>query len=207
MNDDDMTRDLQAKRRLFAQLVADSPHNLVSARALLDLEARHIPESERFAELLPQAARCLDVGSGGGFPGMVVAMVRPDLEVHLLDATAKKVAFLEEAAARLDVQVTTHVGRAEMLRQGELGGSFDVVMARAVAPLTKLVGLVAPFLRPGGRLYAIKGDKWREELNGASQAIKGAGLRLLGTPASDPSLGPNPEHPFTPRVVMLGRST
>lgn len=202
-----MLDELQETRRAFAHLVANSPHNLVSARAREELESRHIPESELFARLLPRAARCLDVGSGGGFPGMVVALVRPDLDVHLLDATAKKVTFLEEASGRLDVRVTTHLGRAEDLQQSPLAASFDVVMARAVAPMTKLVGLVTPFLRVGGRLYAIKGDRWREELDMASEAIDRAGLALVGTPDTDPRLGPSPEHPLMPRVVMLSRST
>jgi 16S rRNA (guanine527-N7)-methyltransferase len=187
----------------YAALVRASEHNLVSRRARDELESRHVPECVRLAAMLPRGEhRLLDLGSGGGFPGMVLAIVRPELEVHLLDATAKKTAFLEEAAERLAVHVRVHTGRAEELAGGELRGSFDIVTARAVAPLERLVAWGMPFLAPGGLLCAVKGARWAEELAAAAAAIARSGASVVATPddvEAPPAGGPQP------RVVMLAR--
>lgn len=187
----------------FATLVADSPHNLVSRRARDELRTRHIPECVALARALPQGpARVLDVGSGGGFPGLVIAIVRSDLTVHLLDSTKKKTTFLEEAAAALDVAVTVHTGRAEEIAASALGGTFDVVTARAVAPISRLVPLTMPFLRIGGLLYAVKGERWQEEVDAAPDAIHRAGARVIATPDE---VTVDAHDGIAPTVVMLAR--
>lgn len=192
----------------FAALVRASEHNLVSRRARDELESRHVPECVRLAEVLPQGSqRVLDIGSGGGFPGMVIAIVRPELEVHLLDATAKKTDFLASAAAALGVEVGVHTGRAEDLaRDDGLAGAFDVVTARAVAPLDRLVRWAVPFLRPGGLLYAVKGERWSEELEAARDAIAKQGASVVATP-DDVHNPDDDSEGLLPRVVMLGRVT
>lgn len=167
----------------FIQAVEASPHNLVSKRARAELRERHLPECAAFAETLPAGpSRVLDVGSGGGFPGMIIAILRPDLDVTLMDATLKKVEFLREVAGELEVPVAARHGRAEELRRTELGGSFDLVTARAVAPLSRLVGWTVPFLRPGGLVYAIKGGRWQEELDAAAEALRTWGAEAVATP-------------------------
>jgi len=176
----------------FAELLRASPHNLLSPRGLDELEARHFPESLRFAQALPAGRRLLDVGSGGGLPGLVIAIERPDLEVHLLEATGKKAEFLAEAGAELGIPVTVHRGRAEELASGPLRGTFDLVTARAVAPLERLVPWTRHYLAPRGQLHAIKGERWEQELVDAEQVIRTGGLRVLGRPGkgalSDPSV-------------------
>ena len=195
-----------ARLARFAELVRSSEHNLVSRRARDELESRHVPECVRLAEVLPQGPqRLLDIGSGGGFPGLVVAIVRPELEVHLLDATAKKTGFLASAAGELGVEVEVHTGRAEELaREDGLRGSFDVVTARAVAPLGRLAGWAVPFLRRGGLLYAVKGERWSEELEAARGTIAKLGASVVATPDDVHSSGDDAAEPL-PRVVMLGR--
>jgi 16S rRNA (guanine527-N7)-methyltransferase len=188
----------------FAQLVAASPHNLVSRAAREELSTRHVPEASAVAALLPRGpGRLLDVGSGGGFPGMVIAIVRPELEVHLLDATAKKTAFLRAAARELEIPVTVHTGRAEELVRTELAGSFDLVTARAVAPLDRLLPWTIPFLRPGGVLCAIKGERWQEELDAATRTLGELGARVLATPDDLPVAAPGE---VAPRLVLLART-
>lgn len=188
----------------FATAVAESPHNLVSRAARAELRTRHVPESVALARLLPAGeGRLLDLGSGGGLPGMVIALVRPDLEVHLLDSTAKKTRFLEQVADELRVAVSVHTGRAEQLSTSPLGGTFDVVTARAVASLDTLIGWAMPFLRPGGALYAVKGERWAEELEAASPVLRRTGARVLATP--DDVAVDEPGDP-TPRVVIIGRA-
>ena len=115
----------------------------------------------------------IDVGSGGGVPGIPLAIARPDLRVTLLEATQKKAAFLEAVAAAVGLSnVTVVAGRAEQEADGPLARSFDAVTARAVAPLRGLLPWTAIFARPGGRLLFIKGQRAAQELTEAKGALK-----------------------------------
>ena len=202
----DLTDEQIAQLWAFAERVRESPHNLVSRRARDELHTRHVPEGVELARLLPSGPhRLLDVGSGGGFPGIVVAIVRPDLEVHLLEATRKKVGFLEGMCAELTLDVTVHHGRAEDLAHRDgLAASFNLVTARAVAALASLLDLTLPFLATDGVLYAVKGERWAEELTAAEQALRRAGGVVLATPDDLHPTGDGTGQP--PRVVMIGRS-
>lgn len=130
-----------------------------------------------FIAELPAGSKLVDVGSGGGVPGIPLAIARPDLQVTLVEATQKKATFLSMVASALglrNVQVVAE--RAEQLAQGALGGRFDVVTARAVGRLVALVPLVAPFARVGALLLLIKGQRADEELAEATEAIEAAQL-------------------------------
>jgi len=177
----------QERLGVYARALRESPHNLLSARGLEELESRHLPESVAFALALPAVDRLLDVGSGGGLPGLVIAIVRPELDVHLMEATGKKARFLSEVAVLLGCTAEVHHGRAEELAKPPLVGTFDIVTARAVAPLDRLASLCAPYLRPGGRLHAIKGERWVSELETARGALRTAGLEVVSTPADAPT--------------------
>jgi 16S rRNA (guanine527-N7)-methyltransferase len=121
---------------------------------------------------LPAGASVLDVGSGGGVPGIPLAIARPDLRVTLLDATAKKVAFLEAVTGALGLaNVTTVAGRAEALLL-DRAATFDAVTARAVAKLAALLPWTAPFARAGGRVLLIKGERAEQELTEAARVLK-----------------------------------
>lgn len=193
-----------ARLATFAQMLRASPHNLLSPRGLQELEERHFPESVRFSDGLPSGPRLLDVGSGGGLPGIVIAIRRPDLEVHLLEATRKKADFLREVGEALGLTVKVHHGRAEELATGSLGGSFDLVTARAVAPLARLVPWTVPYLRPGGQLHAIKGAQWREELEAASSELSRRRLVVVSMP-NEPSAAPEADQGPEPKVVVIER--
>lgn len=186
----------------FAEAVISSPHNLVSQRAKDELWDRHVLESVALAEMLPGPGRLLDVGSGGGLPGLVIALRRPDLRVTLLDSSAKKTAFLADVVEELDLPVAVERGRAEDLRTGPLKSTFDVVTARAVAPLDRLLGWTIPFLVPGGLLYAVKGERWGEELAAAVGELRTWDAQVIATPPEQPA---GDDH--QPRVVVLRRGT
>ncbi|MDR1464044.1 MAG: 16S rRNA (guanine(527)-N(7))-methyltransferase RsmG [Oscillospiraceae bacterium] len=152
----------------------------------------------------PEGASLLDVGTGAGFPGLVIAIARPDLRVTLLDSAGKKVRFLAETACELGVPARTLQGRAEELARGELRGRFDLVTARAVAALPVLCEYCLPLVKPGGAFLALKGQQGREELAQAARAIA-----LLGgetaeqTEIAEATLGEN--GCFGQRTLLLIR--
>jgi 16S rRNA (guanine527-N7)-methyltransferase len=199
------TTDTEVQLRRLAELIATSPHNLVSRSARDELRSRHIPESVALARQLPlseRALRLLDVGSGGGLPGLVIAIVRSDLQVELLEARLKKVTFLRDAISELGLTVDVHHGRAEDLIASELGGAFDLVTARAVAPLDRLLPWTIPFLRPGGLLFAVKGARWAQELDDAQESLSRLGATVIETP-----MEPNDDTMTEPRILVVARSS
>lgn len=169
----------------LADLIAGSPHNLVSRGergALLD---GHIPEALALLPHLPleQGGRWLDLGTGGGLPGLALAIATPQVEWVLLDSTRKKVTAVTQFAAALGLaNVTTVVARAEdAAHDPALRGAHDGVVARAVAPLPTLVELARGFVRAGGMLGAVKGPAWSVELSSAARALEE--LRWVGAGA------------------------
>lgn len=184
----------------YAEAVEASPHNLLSRRGLAELRDRHVPECVALAGMLPSGpARLVDVGSGGGLPGLVVAIMRPDLEVTLVESTQKKARFLTETAAALGIGVEVLAERAEAVGARSPGG-FDLATARAVAPLERLLPLTLPLLRPGGLLYAVKGRRWREELEAARAVLAEVGASVVTTPDDVPGA------PSAPKVVIIAAS-
>jgi 16S rRNA (guanine527-N7)-methyltransferase len=176
---------------------------LIGPREVPRLWDRHLLNCGVIAELLPQEARVVDVGSGAGLPGIVVALARPDIVVTLLEPSARRIAFLTECQHRLGLtNVTIRRGRAEEPDvRAELGGA-DIVTARAVAPLDRLAGWCLPLLRPGGRLLALKGDTAAAEMAEARAAI----ARFGGTSARLVQCGASVVSPPT-TVVSVERGT
>lgn len=203
MTSDALTARQQDQLRTYVELIRTSPHNLVSARARGELWSRHVPECLALARLLQdRTGPLLDLGSGGGLPGVILAIADPRREVHLLDATAKKTRFLAAVRDALELELVVHTARAEDVSRGTLAGYFETVTARAVAPLTGLVPLASPFLRSDGVLAAVKGERWRTELTDAVKQLKAHQLTALATPEDleVPVAGDGPL-----RVVMIGR--
>jgi 16S rRNA (guanine527-N7)-methyltransferase len=133
----------------------------------------HITHAERYMAHLPRNAHCLDLGSGGGLPGLPVAIARPDLVMDLVDARDRSVQWLRLAVGRLELDDRVHVvhSRAESLPE-RYAGAADVVMARGFGPPSDLAECAAPLLRTGGRLVvsaADAGEEWPAD-----------GLALLG---------------------------
>jgi 16S rRNA (guanine527-N7)-methyltransferase len=128
------------------------------------------------AEFLPERGTLVDIGSGAGLPGVVLAMLRPSLQVTLLEPLLRRSAFLEECAAELGLSNVTVV-RARAEEKAAANIKADIATARAVAPLDRLVGWAAPLLRPGGELLAIKGQSAEEEISAAQAVLSRLGVR------------------------------
>jgi len=129
--------------------------------------------SVALAELIPPAAGVVDVGSGAGLPGIPLAILRPDLEVTLLEPLLRRSRFLDEVVAQLGLSPRVEVirGRAEEYR-----GRFDAVTARAVAPLARLVRWCAPLRQTDGAILALKGSSAADEVVAAAAELRAARL-------------------------------
>jgi 16S rRNA (guanine527-N7)-methyltransferase len=145
--------------------------NLIAPSTVAELWTRHVADSLQLLPLAPAARRWIDLGSGGGFPGIAVACAladAPGTAVHLVESNAKKAAFLRQAAAVSGAPALVHNMRIEEFA-GALAEPVDVVTARALAPLPELLDLVAPLLKTGAQALFPKGQDVEAELTRASK--------------------------------------
>jgi len=156
---------MDSKLAELAELISSWPGLVAGPAGLL------VDDSLVLLEHLGDARTLVDVGSGGGLPGLPLKIARPDLAVTLIEADSGKAAFLVQACARLGLAgVEVLDGRAEVIgHDARYRESFDVAVARALAPLPTLVELCLPLVRIGGRLLAQKTDK--EAVEDASRAV------------------------------------
>jgi 16S rRNA (guanine527-N7)-methyltransferase len=161
----------------YAQLLAGMgvERGVIGPNEVPRIWERHLLNSAVVAELVPEGSSLVDLGSGAGLPGIVLAMLLPDSEVVLLEAALRRAIFLEECVAELGLANARVVrARAEQMA-GEL--AVDVVTARAVAPLDQLAALAVGLLKPGGIVLAVKGAKASAEVRDAKAALDRLGLR------------------------------
>lgn len=165
------------KASQFADLlVAEGElRGLIGPRELPRLWSRHLLNSTAVVPFIPAGtADFADVGSGAGFPGIVVAIMRPETRVHLIEPMERRVTWLTDVARELGLaNVRVHRARAEELHGEE---AFDVVSARAVAHLKKLVPWTVPLVLPGGLLVALKGERAADEVAEARSVLRKAGV-------------------------------
>jgi 16S rRNA (guanine527-N7)-methyltransferase len=138
---------------------------------------RHLLNCAVVAELLPDGARVVDLGSGAGLPGIPFVLTRPDVSVVLVEPLARRVDWLREVVEDLALPVEIERGRAEEPAVRARWEGADVVTARAVAPLARLAGWALPLLRTGGALLALKGASATDEAARDATAVR----RLGGT--------------------------
>jgi 16S rRNA (guanine527-N7)-methyltransferase len=149
-----------AERYVDLLTSAGVERGLIGPREVPRIWERHVLNCAVVVPRVPVGATVADVGSGAGLPGLVWAIARPDLHVTLIEPLLRRTTFLEEAVVVLGLgQVTVLRSRAE-----DVSETFDVVTARAVAPLEKLAGWCLPLVRPGGVLLALKGRTAEEEV-------------------------------------------
>ena len=152
--------------------------NLTAITQPEEMAVKHFVDSAvllKFIEL-PPAARVVDVGTGAGFPGLVLKILRPDLQLVLLDSLQKRLRFLEAVTGELGLQAELVHARAEEGGQNPLfRETFDLATARAVARLPLLAEYCLPFVKLGGRFCALKGPDGQDELKEAAAALQTLG--------------------------------
>lgn len=171
----------------FADLLADVgvTRGLIGPREVPRLWERHLLNcavvAEPAAGLIVAGDRVADVGSGAGLPGLVWAITRPDIAVVLIEPLLRRSTFLAEAIDALGLSANAQVlrGRAEDVQRDPSWQPVNVVTARAVAPLDRLIGWTVPLLSPGGRLVALKGTTAQDEVAEAATVATAAGLTDL----------------------------
>ena len=193
---------------------------LVGPREAPRVWERHLLNCGVMSEMIPLGASVIDVGSGAGLPGIVLAVARPDLVITLVEPLARRTAFLSEAVTTLGLDAAVTVIRA---RADELAGEpviADVVTARAVAPLDRLAGWCLPLAAVGGRLLAVKGASALDEvaehrdaisrLGGSDPVIARCGVGLIEPPTTIVEIvryrDVVPRRPRSGRAVGRGRS-
>jgi 16S rRNA (guanine527-N7)-methyltransferase len=203
--DGDITRAIPLLRRHW-ELVQGSPGaGRLTAVEAGDAVRRQYAESLELVRLAEEAGgrkrgfvRYADIGTGGGWPGLVAACARPGWEVHLVEPLRKRAGFLEVAARELGCSnVTVHAQRAEEAGRGPLRERCDLVTARAVAELRVLLEYAAPLAARGGLIALPKGSRLEMELEAAGEALEILGCAVRGVVAM------RPEVSDTVRVVVV----
>ena len=161
-------------------LAVNKVHNITAIKDVPGVITKHFADSLTIAKYVPENATVIDVGTGGGFPTLPLAIARPDLKITAIDSTAKKIAHVQNTAHTFDLNgVTAIAGRAEELAQGKMREGFDVATARAVSELRILCELTLPFVKMGGILISMKGASGEKEARDAEKAIKQLGGQLI----------------------------
>ena len=160
----------------------------------------HYADCVKISEWLPRGANIMDIGCGGGFPLLPLAIVRPDLQITGLDSTEKKIKYVENTAKQLGLSIKAISGRAEDLAKDPLyREQYDVVISRAVARLNVLDELCLPFVKVGGEFLAMKGSAGIEEMNEANTGIGRLGGKIMEYPEYDLYTADNAEKRFAIR--------
>lgn len=167
-----VSRETGERLEAFVALVRkwQPAENLISPNTLPEIWRRHVADSAELVRLFPDTGRWLDIGTGAGFPGMVVAIAGgAGCHVALVESNRRKCAFLRQAIRTTSAPAEVHEGRAEVLISGWTG-TVDRISARAVAPLTDLLALAAPLMENGVPAAFHKGVDWRREVDEARRA-------------------------------------
>ena len=170
-------------RLIDRMITVNEKMNLTAITDAEDIILKHIADSATVIKYIPQKAKLLDVGTGGGFPALPIAIFRPDVNVYALDSTLKKLKYIEETANLLELDNIKIVsGRAEELgKTVNYRERFDIVTARAVASLNVLTELCVPFVKLGGSFISMKGSAAESEILSAKSGI----IQLGGTKFED----------------------
>lgn len=167
----------QEQLNMYANLLVEwnEKMNLTAITEPQEVVFKHFLDCLQFfsSVSVPENAKIIDVGTGAGFPGLVLKIARPDIELTLLDSLNKRITFLNEVIEKLELRgvTTIHARAEEGARKNELREGFDIAAARAVAPLNVLSEYCLPYVKVGGEFVAMKGPAAESEVENAKKAI------------------------------------
>ncbi|WP_298816615.1 16S rRNA (guanine(527)-N(7))-methyltransferase RsmG [uncultured Roseibium sp.] len=169
----DVSRETLERLQIYVDLVLkwQPAQNLIAPSTIPDIWTRHVADSLQTQWSYPEAKTWVDAGSGGGFPGVVTAILLaedPDAHVHMIESNQRKAAFLRTALRETGSSGTVHAGRIESVAKEWRHGSVDAVSARALASLDLLFQLSEPFTVMGAKAVFHKGQDFQREVNEAS---------------------------------------
>jgi 16S rRNA (guanine527-N7)-methyltransferase len=192
-------------RYLDLLLEANQRMNLTRITDRSAAEVQHVADALTLLPFIPNEPITLaDVGSGGGVPGIPLAIARPDVRITLIESTKKKAAFLRGIADALNLQNLTVLDqRAEEIARTPLRESFDIVVARAVGQLVWLAEWCLPLTKKGGKFLAMKGEKARDEI---PPALKPIAMLGGGEPIVHPIVLPGAEHHVIVEIPKLTKT-
>ena len=155
--------------------------NITAIRDIEKIIPLHYADCLKIAEYIPKKSNVIDVGCGGGFPTLPLAIIRPDIHILAVDSTEKKIKYVAETAKTLNLHnVSTVSARAEeLINLPNMRESFDIVVSRAVARLCVLDELCMPFIKIGGRFIVMKGAAGQEELDEAKNGVEKLGGKVI----------------------------
>ena len=139
--------------------------NLIGPREWPQIWTRHVADSYQLLPFIPESTRSVDLGSGAGFPGLIISAARPGGHVTMMESVGKKCASLRAAIQAAGLNASVYQGRIEAAPSS----MADIVTARAFAPLPKLLDYAAPWMENGAKGVFLKGERWKEELTDAQQ--------------------------------------
>ena len=165
-------------------LIKNKDINLTSIVDEDEFIVKHLLDSLTVASLEEVKGKVADIGTGGGFPGVILKIYKPEINVILVDSVNKKLKVVDEICKELGINVKTVHSRAEELANGDNRESFDCVVARAVAPLPKLLEFCLPLVKLKGHFIAMKGPDVSQEISKASkiEKILGGRIKKVATP-------------------------
>jgi 16S rRNA (guanine527-N7)-methyltransferase len=193
----------------YAELLATAgvERGLIGPREAPRLWVRHVLNCAMLAEAIPHESSVVDLGSGAGLPGLVLAIARPDLQMTLVEPLERRTVFLHEVVDELRLTGVEVVrGRAESLHGTR---AFDVVTSRALAPLDRLLGWSMPLVTPSGVLLAMKGRSVAAEIEAARPTLRRLGCRepeVLVLGAQEVSTAPREAEVSTTTAVRVAHA-
>nr|WP_247653788.1 16S rRNA (guanine(527)-N(7))-methyltransferase RsmG [Labrenzia sp. PHM005] len=171
----DVSRETLERLQIYVDLVLkwQPAQNLIAPSTIPDIWSRHIADSLQTQWSYPEARTWVDIGSGGGFPGIVTAILladEPDAHVHMIESNQRKAAFLRTALRETGSTGTVYPGRIESVAKDWRHGPADAVSARALASLKLLFELAEPFTKQGAKAVFHKGQDFQRELDEAADS-------------------------------------
>ena len=177
-----LTETQYQKFSIYAEmLLEESKHqNVTAVRELPDIWIRHFVDSAYLLRFIPEKVRLLDMGTGGGIPGIPLAIMQPNLQITMLDSELKKISFCQRVIQKLSLNASAISGRAEELAHDpEFRSQYHVIVSRAMANGSVLTELSVPFLRQDGFLLAMKGKQYDPEFERFEQAASVLGASVV----------------------------